>query len=91
MGHQRVAVRRQLQAWEQRAGGCWQHSDVGRDLWEVACADCGDDGGPASRQPPAAMQLRGPWLSYGPADQMAARHRQAECASTVKETRAGDR
>jgi hypothetical protein len=71
-----VALIRPQPATYTRADDGWRQSpDVVPFAWEVVCAECGDDGGPAELQPEDARALRGPYLTRDEGLRVAIRHR----------------
>jgi hypothetical protein len=67
-------VRPLRSGWQVGAAGAWESSGEDLGQWEVVCAQCGDEDGPADSQPEAARQLRGPYGSRRRAGRAAVQH-----------------
>ncbi len=65
---------RSLRNWRQDDLGRWVSTEATEELWEIVCAQCGDDQGPVDRQMAAVRSLRGPYSSRDRAEHVARRH-----------------
>lgn len=74
--HHFPAVRNFPLDWH-KGTDAWTFESVDPRLWEVVCAECGDDDGPAEQQAAQIRRLRGPYDSERLAKRVARRHRRS--------------
>jgi hypothetical protein len=60
--------------WHQNVDGPWIAAREDDHRWEVICAECGDEDGPAENQSISVQQLRGPYVSKHRAAHAATMH-----------------
>ena len=56
----------------------WESDACDDTPWEVVCAECGDDEGPAQEQSGSVRKLRGPYRNKHKAQRVAHRHERRE-------------
>lgn len=79
----RPYVRHVRTDWHRDEHGLWDSETWDENSWEVVCAACGDDEGPANEQTVAVRGLRGPYPSRHKA-QHAAHHHEREANPRVR-------
>ena len=70
----RPYVRHVHTGWHRDKYGRWESDTWDDALWEVICAKCGDDEGPADQQKATIQKLRGPYPSHHKAEHAAHLH-----------------